>query len=85
MCIIDNENIELEKLEKEFTIKSGYNSSLHPKNHGNIWSDEERNKIIKYLLKNKFNKNYGMFDESNIFDIAKKIERSEYAVKEEIK
>lgn len=82
---IDDDYIELEKLEKEFTIKSGYNSSSHPKNYGNIWNDEERNKIKKYLLKNKFNKDYGMFDESNIFDIAKKLERSEYGVKEEIK
>lgn len=81
----DDEDIELEKLEKEFTIKSGYNSSSHPKNYGNIWNDEDRNKIKKYLLKNKFDKNYGMFDESNIFDIAKKLQRSEYGVKEEIK
>jgi hypothetical protein len=82
---IDDEIIQLEKLEKEFVIKSGNNSLLYPKNHGNIWNDKDRNKIIKYLLKNKFDKNYGIFDESNIFDIAKKLERTEYGIKEEIK
>ena len=79
-----NDN-ELAKLDKELSLKSKLNSSLYPKNYGNMWNDEERKKIIKLLKKNEFNKNYGLFDESTIFDIAKKLERTEYAVKEEIK
>ena len=33
------------------------------------------------LKKNEFDKHCGMFDDSVIFDIAKKLERTEYAVK----
>ena len=87
---LDNTNnkddyYELAKLDKELSLKSKTNSSLYPKNYGNIWNDEERKRIIKLLKKNEFKKNYGIFDESTIFDIAKKLERTEYAVKEEIK
>jgi hypothetical protein len=81
----NQDDIELEKLDKELSLKSGYNSLLYPKNYGNMWLDEERKKIIKLLKKNEFDKNYGLFDESIIFDIAKKLQRTEYAVKEEIK
>lgn len=77
--------IELEKLENELVLKSKTNSILYPKNYGMLWTDAERMKIIKYLNKNKFEKKYGLFDELNIIDIAKKLERTEYGVKEEIK
>lgn len=82
---VEDDYIELEKLEKELVLKSGSNSLSHPKNYGNIWNENERDKIKKYLKKNKFDTSYGMFDESNIFDIAKKLQRSEFGVKEEIK
>lgn len=76
---------ELEKLEKEFVIKSKSNLLVHPKNYGNTWTDKEREKILKYLKKNSFENYSVLFDESVIFDIAHKLERTEYAVKEEIK
>jgi hypothetical protein len=82
---LSENDIELAKLDKELSLKSGTNSLLYPKNYGNIWLDEERKKIIKLLKKNEFDKHCGMFDDSVIFDIAKKLERTEYAVKEEIK
>ena len=81
----ENEYIELEKLENEFILKSNANSISCPKNHGNIWTNEEHTKIIKYLKKNNIEKNYGLFDELNIINIAKKLERTEYGVKEQIK
>jgi len=81
----EDETISLEKLEKEFVLKSRANSILYPKNYGNVWTDEERKKILKCLKKNIFCHSYGLFDESNIMIIAKKLERTEYGVKEEIK
>lgn len=83
---IDNlqDEIELEKLENELKLKS-YNNSSQPKNYGNIWSDNERNIILNYMKKNDYTKIYNIYDENIIQKIAKKIERSEYGVKEEIK
>ena len=91
----NNEDIELENLEKEFTIKSkssiygntvlNSHINFHPKNYGNIWIDEQREKIFKYLKKNNYENNLVLFDESVIFDIAHKLERTEHGVKEEIK
>ncbi len=82
-----DDDIELEKLEKEliFKSKSNYHGQIQPKNYGNMWTDDERNKIIKYLKKNIFCVDTGIFDEKNIIEIAKKLERSEFGVKEEIK
>jgi Mor family transcriptional regulator len=81
----DNEDTdEIEYLEKEFITKS-YNIINQPKNYGNLWTDEERKKIIKNMKKNNYINNINLYDESNILKIAKKIERSESGVKEEIK
>ncbi len=80
-----NDYFELEKLEKEFVVKSNINSIIKPKNHGNFWTGEEKTKILKYLSKNNYGYNFGLFDETNIEEIAKKLERTEYAVREEIK
>lgn len=81
----DEDYYELSKLDKELSLKSKSNSTVHPKNYGNLWTEQERQKILKYLTKNIFDKESGMFEESKIYDIAKKLERTEYAVKEEIK
>ncbi len=77
--------IELEKLENELVLKSKTNSVLYPKNYGMMWTNEERKKIIKYLNKNNFDNKYGLFDELNIIEISRKLQRTEYGVKEEIK
>lgn len=45
----------------------------------------KRKVIIKYLQKNNFINNPNLYDEQIIQKIAKKIERSEYGIKEEIK
>ena len=79
----DDEN-ELDLLEKELIIKSKANSISYPKNYGNLWSEEERKKILKYLNKHETNTN-GFFNDNAIINIAKKIERTEYGIKEEIK
>jgi hypothetical protein len=88
---LNNENlddaIELQKLEKELDEKSNI---IYPKNHGNLWSDEERLIILNYLKKNNYsnniiNYNSNLYDEKIIQKIAKKTERSEYGIKEEIK
>jgi hypothetical protein len=80
----DNE-IELEKLEKELILKSKINTIEYPKNYGNIWKDEERDKIIKYLKKNNISENSNIFDDTIINDLANILERTEHGVKEEIK
>lgn len=87
----ENENetgieIEMENLEKEFTELS-VNKTTRPKNYGNLWNDNERNIIINYMKKNNYchENNLNLFDEKIIQKISKKIERSDYAVKEEIK
>lgn len=80
--INDNESIEL--LEKELIIKAKSNSMKYPKNYGNIWLEKERKIILKYLKNYEINKD-GFFNEDAIIKIAKKIERTEYGIKEEIK
>jgi len=82
-----SEEIEIEKLENELNTKI-CEFKNHPKNYGNLWTDEERKVILKYLKKNSFSTEMGtinLYDESVIQKIAKKTERSEYGVKEEIK
>jgi len=82
----DNDNdIELELLEKELTAKTSNNTMVYPKNYGNFWSDKERKVILKNLNKNQDKNHEGLFDETSITKIAQKIERTEHAVKEEIK
>lgn len=83
----ENKYLELEKINKEKNTNTNTNTNLSstPKNHGNLWSDDERNKILKLLKKHDFDKNCGMFDETNITEIATKLERTSYAVKQEIK
>ena len=76
-------NYDLEKLEKELDFKShGIN---YPKNYGNLWTDEERKIILDNMKKNKYENKSNLYDEIRIQKIAKKIERSEVGVKEEIK
>lgn len=82
-----SEEIEIEKLENELNTKMRELKN-HPKNYGNLWTDEERKIILKYLKKNSFTIETGatnLYDESVIHKIAEKTERSEYGVKEEIK
>jgi len=79
-----NEEIELEKLDKELNIKS-HMFKNYPKNYGNLWTENERKIILKYLKKNIFSNNSNLYDELQIQKIAKKTERSEVGVKEEIK
>jgi NADPH-dependent 7-cyano-7-deazaguanine reductase QueF-like protein len=87
---ISGDELELEKLEDEINIinnSSKYYSENQPKNYGNLWTDDERNIIIKCLKKNDFsgvNKS-NLYDESVIQKIAKKTERSIVGIKEEIK
>jgi hypothetical protein len=82
-----SEEIEIEKLENELNTKMRELKN-HPKNYGNLWTDEERKIILKYLKKNSFSIETGatnLYDETVIQKIAEKTERSEYGVKEEIK
>ena len=79
-----DDDIELEK-ELIYKSKSNYHGQIQPKNYGNIWTDDERKKIMKYLKKNIFCTDTSIFDEKNIMEIAKKLERSEFGDKEEIK
>ena len=72
----EDDDIELEKAKN------------YPKNYGNFWTDKERKIILKYLKKNIISEEtYGsnLYDETIIHKIAKKTERSEFGVKEEIK
>ena len=79
-----NDEIELEKLENELIMKSHVPNN-YPKNYGNFWSEDERKIILNCLKKNNFTDNSNLYDESIIQKIAKKTERSEHGVKEEIK
>jgi hypothetical protein len=80
---IDDVEFELE-LEKELFTKS-HLLKTHPKNYGHIWTDDERKIILRYLKKNNSSTDFNLYDDLTIQKIAKKIERSEYGVKEEIK
>lgn len=90
---LDNsdDEIELEKFEDKINIIKNSSSSNYydnqPKNYGNFWVDDERKVILKYLKKNDYSKinNSSLYDENIIRKIAKKTERSEVGVKEEIK
>ena len=84
--LYDNEEeTEEDKLDREFILKTKSNSIQYPKNYGNLWTDKERDKILKYLKKNNFNETNEIFDEIVIIKLAKKLERTEYGIKEEIK
>ena len=78
------DEIELEKLENELYTKSHMRKN-YPKNYGNLWNDDERKIILSNLKKNNYINNPNLYDELVIEKIAKKTERSEYGVKEEIK
>jgi len=78
-----HDEIEIEKLENELYTKS--HSINCPKNYGNLWNDEERKIILNYLEKNSNFNNISLYDDEIIFKIAKKTDRSEVGVKEEIK
>lgn len=85
-----SDEIELDKLEDEINIiknNSKYHNDSQPKNYGNLWTDDERKTIIKYLKKNDYSNsnNSNLYDELIIQKISKKIDRSENGVKEEIK
>lgn len=77
------DEIEIEKLENELYNKS--HSINYPKNYGNLWNDDERTLILNYMKKNTNFNNTSLYDDKIILKIAKKIERSEIGVKEEIK
>jgi hypothetical protein len=77
-----NDELELIKLDEELLIKLDV---TNPKNHGKIWSESERKKIKKLLQNNIYKNNNELFDEQNILVISKTLERTEYAIKEEIK
>lgn len=79
-----SEQIELEKLENELYLKS-HKSQSQPKNYGNMWVDGDRKIILSYLKKYSNITNSNLYDELTIQKIAKKTQRSEYGVKEEIK
>jgi hypothetical protein len=79
-----HDEIELEKLEDELYTKS-HTIKNYPKNYGNLWNDDERKIILSNLKKNNYINNPNLYDELVIEKIAKKTERSEYGVKEEIK
>lgn len=57
----------------------------NPKNYGNLWSGDERKIILSCLKKNKEHDNSNIYNEHVIKKIAKKTERTELGVKEEIK
>ena len=78
-----HDEIEIEKLENELYAKT--HSINHPKNYGNLWNDEERKIILNHLKKNSNFNNSSLYDDEIILKIAKKTERSEVGVKEEIK
>jgi hypothetical protein len=79
-----HDEIELEKLEDELYTKSHIIKN-YPKNYGNLWNDDERKIILSNLKKNNYINNPNLYDELVIEKIAKKTERSEHGVKEEIK
>ena len=78
-----DEEIELEKLDEEFDSK--YHSSNQPKNYGNLWNETDRKIILNYLKKNNNIDEINLYDNKIIQKIARKIERSECGIKEEIK
>lgn len=91
-----NLNDEISNFEDEINIiknnsysKNSYSNNLNsqPKNYGNFWTGDERKIIMKYLKKNDYSKINcsSLYDESIIKKIAKKTERSESGIKEEIK
>ena len=47
----EEEESDVEQLEKELVSKLQQNNTNYPKNYGNVWSEEERNKVLKYLKK----------------------------------
>jgi hypothetical protein len=79
------EESDVEQLEKELISKIQKNNINYPKNYGNVWSEEERNKVLKYLKKKNKSTNQNLFLDSVITEIATKLERTESGVKEEIK
>lgn len=90
---LDNsdDEIELGRLEDEINLmknnSSFKNCDNQPKNYGNFWTEDERKIILKCLKKNDYSKinSSNLYDENVIQKIAKKTERSEVGVKEEIK
>lgn len=82
---LNDEENELYDLEKELILKTKSNSISYPKNYGNTWIDEERIIILNLLKNNNLKYDSGLFNELSIIDIAKKLQRTEYGVREEIK
>jgi hypothetical protein len=80
------DDIEIEKLEKEFEhIEKKIVYKNHPKNYGNLWTDEQRHTILKLMKKNDYTNQNNLYDEEVISKIAVKLERTDYGVKEEIR
>ena len=77
----DNESESVKNLERELENKINCNNISYPKNYGNFWNDKERNLILNTINNN----NIFNFEEEIIKKISSKLERTEYAVVEEIK
>lgn len=71
--------------QSDIDVSSELSQLSYPKNHGNYWSELEREFILKSLSHSNITNSSNFFDDANIEKISKKIERSEYAVREEIK
>lgn len=90
---ISSDESELDKLEDDINIIKNTSNNQYtnqytnqPKNYGNLWTEDDRKIILRYLKKNNYsNNNLNLYDESVIQKIAKKTERSEIGIKEEIK
>ena len=95
---------ELEELEKEFKSKVySYKSGDYqkPKNHGNLWTEQEKLVILKWMEKNDYNNlicnmesnnsngtnEYwaGMFDDNIIDQLSQELQRTQGSIREEIK
>jgi hypothetical protein len=82
--IIKDDEFDIDKLEKEFELKSKSNNNF-PKNYGSMWTNEERKIILDKMKKNKFSNDSNLFDVDAIKEISNCLERTEQGVKEEIK
>jgi hypothetical protein len=84
----ESNQIKINDIDETFdsdNIDSEISQLIYPKNHGNYWTSQEREFIIKSLSSSIITNSSDFFDEENIEKMSKQIERSEYAIKEEIK
>lgn len=76
---------QIEEIDEIKQIRLINTPNEYPKNYGNIWRDDERKKILKFLENNNYEDIFGIFDEKIINNISKTLGRTEYAIQEEIK